>query len=207
LRPLFFFARNAGTTSRQEPMERIQLASVADRAEEVLAAPIAAAGFALLMCEVTGGPRGPILRVYIERPDGTSVDIADCVTVNDAITDLLDTQDLFAGNYNLEVSSAGLSRPLKRIEHFAAQAGKTISFRTWEPIEGRRNWKVVLLGVEHDLLVVQWDAREVRVPLAAVEKANVVYEPPAKGVKKGGGQRRQKKSKQKSKKKAGASKR
>ena len=65
----------------------------------------------------------------------------------------------------------------------------------------------MLLGVEHDLLVVQWDAREVRVPLAAVEKANVVYEPPAKGVKKGGGQRRQKKSKQKSKKKAGASKR
>ena len=184
-------------------MERIQLASVADRAEQVLAAPIEAAGFALLLCEVAGGSRGPVLRVFIERPDGEPVDIGDCVAVNDAITDLLDTEDLFAGNYDLEVSSAGLDRPLKRIEHFAAQIGKLIKFRTWEPVEGRRNWKNVLAGVEHDLLVVQWDGREVRVPLAAIERANLVYEPPAKGQKKGGANRRQKKSK----KKAGASKR
>ncbi len=184
-------------------MERIQLASVADRAEKVLAPPIEAVGFALLLCEVVGSNRGPVLRVYIERPDGEPVDIANCVTVNDAVTDVLDTVELFTGAYSLEVSSAGLDRPLKRPEHFAAQIGKLIKFRTWEPVEGRRNWKALLLGMEHDLLIVQWDEREVRVPLAAVERAHVVYTPPPKGEKKGGGQRRQKKSK----KKSGASKR
>lgn len=176
-------------------MERIQLASVADRAEEALAPPIDAVGFALLLCQVTGSNHGPVLRVYIERPDGQPVDIGDCVKVNDAVTDVLDTVELFPGTYSLEVSSAGLDRPLKRLEHFAAQIGNVIKFRTWEPIDGRRNWKAPLLGIEHDLLVVQWDGKEVRVPLAAVERANVVYEPPPRGEKKGGGQRRQKKSK------------
>ena len=184
-------------------MERIQLASVADRAEQVLTAPIAAAGFALLLCEVAGSSRGPVLRVYIERPDAGPVDIGDCVTVNDAITDLLDTEEIFGGAYSLEVSSAGLDRPLKRPEHFEAQIGNVIKFRTWEPIEARRNWQVQLTGVENDLLVVDWDGRAVRVPMAAVERANVVYEPPPRGEKKGGGQRRQKQSK----KKAGAQKR
>lgn len=179
-------------------MERIQLASVADRAEEVLAPPIAAVGFALLLCEVVGSNRGPVLRVYIERPDGEPVDIANCVTVNDAVTDVLDTVELFSGAYSLEVSSAGLERPLKRVEHFQAQIGKLIKFRTWEPVEGRRNWKTPLVGIENDLLIVQWDERQVRVPLAAVERANLVYVAPPRGEKKGGGQRRQKKSKKRS---------
>ncbi|MCO4772185.1 MAG: ribosome maturation factor RimP [Deltaproteobacteria bacterium] len=174
-------------------MERLALASAADKAEVVLAEPIAAAGYSLLLCEVTGSSTRPTLRVYIEKPDGSNVDIGDCVKVNDAVTDLLDTEELFTTQYLLEVSSPGLSRPLKRVEHFEAQVGKLINFRTWEPIEGRRNWKVTLVGVEHDLLVVDWDGREVRVPLPAIEIANLVDIPPPKGQKKGGGNRRQKK--------------
>jgi len=174
-------------------MERIALASAADRAEEILAEPLAAAGYSLLLCEVTGGSQRPVLRVYIEKPDGSNVDIGDCVAANDAITDLLDTVELFPGNYTLEVSSPGLARPLKRVEHYAAAIGKLIKFRTWEPIEGRRNWKVTLLGVEHDLLVVDWDGREVRVPIPAVEIANLVDVPPPKGKKKGGSRRTKKK--------------
>ena len=174
-------------------MERIAFATVADRAEDVLREPIEAAGFQLLLCEVTGGLKRPTLRVFIERSDGENVDIGDCVTVNDAVTDLLDTVDLFPDQYVLEVSSPGLDRPLKRVEHFAEAIGKEIKFRTWEPVEGRRNWKVPLLGVEHDLLVVDWDGREVRVPIPAIETANLVPELPEKGKKKGGGGKKKKK--------------
>ncbi len=184
---------DTGHGAAADLMERIALASAADRAEEILAKPIEAAGYSLLLCEVTGGSQRPTLRVYIEKDDGSNVDIGDCVAVNDSITDLLDTVELFPGMYNLEVSSPGLARPLKRLEHFEAQTGKLIKFRTWEPIDGRRNWRVPLLGVEHDLLVVDWDGREVRVPLPAIEIANLVDIPPEKGKKKGGGNRRQKK--------------
>jgi ribosome maturation factor RimP len=174
-------------------MERIALASVADRAEQILSEPIAAAGFSLLLCEVSGGSSRPTLRVYIERQDGENVDIGDCVTVNDAITDLLDTVELFSTPFLLEVSSPGLARPLKRVEHFAAVIGQLIQFRTWEPIEGRRNWKVPLVAIDGDLLVVDWDGREVRVPLPAIETANLVDIPPQKGEKKGGSRRTKKK--------------
>ena len=196
MRPLFFFARSAGLT--QEPMERLALASAADRAEEILAEPIAAAGFSLLLCEVIGSSSRPTLRVYIERPDGAPVDIGNCVTVNDAITDLLDTVDLFPTQFLLEVSSPGLARPLKRSEHFEAVVGKLIEFRTWEPVEGRRNWKVSLTRMDGDLLVVDWDGREVSVPLPAIEIANLVDIPPKKGEKKGGSRRTKKKKKGKS---------
>ena len=179
-------------------MQPIELASVADRAEALLSEPVAAAGFALLLCEVTGSSGAPTLRVYIERADGASVEIGDCVAVNDAVTDLLDAADLFPTNYLLEVSSPGLHRPLKRREHFVAQVGNLIRFRTWEPIQGRRNWKVPLKAVEDDLLVVDWDGREARVPLPAVEIANLVYTPPEAGKKLGGSTRRKKNARSKS---------
>jgi ribosome maturation factor RimP len=170
-------------------MERLALASAADRAEEILAEPIAAVGFSLLLCEVVGASSRPTLRVYIERPDGAPVDVGNCVTVNDAITDLLDTVEIFPNQFLLEVSSPGLARPLKRLEHFEAVLGKLIEFRTWEPIEGRRNWKVPLTRIDGDMLVVDWDAREVRVPLPAIEIANLVDIPPTTGEKKGGSRR------------------
>jgi|GEM_PF-1578915 len=180
-------------------MERLALASSADRAEEILAEPIAAAGgYSLLLCEVVGSSSKPTLRVYIEKTDGGNVDIGDCVKVNDAITDLLDTVELFPNQFLLEVSSPGLARPLKRKEHFEAVLGKLIKFRTWEPIENRRNWQVSLLRIDNDVLVVDWDGREVSVPLPAIEIANLVDIPPKKGEKKGGS-RRTKKKKGKSK--------
>ena len=139
--------------------------------------------------------RRPTLRVYIERPNGEAVDIGDCVAVNDAITDLLDAEDMIPTAYLLEVSSPGLSRPLKRTDHFLQQLGKKIRLRTWEPIEERRNWAVELVSVDEDVLTVKSaDGREYRIPVPAIERAHLVYEPEPKGQKKGEGSRRKRRS-------------
>jgi ribosome maturation factor RimP len=151
------------------------IADIADRAESLLADPVAAAGFSLWLCEWLGGS-SPILRVYVERKDSRATSLDDCVLVHEAITDLLDAHEFYAYPYTLEVSSPGLERPLARHEHFAAFIGQVVRIRTAAPISGRRNWKGVLLGMDGDLLRVLDSRVESIIPLGAVDRAHLVYE-------------------------------
>jgi ribosome maturation factor RimP len=164
--------------------------SVADRAEQALAPHVAAAGYDLLLCEWSGVGGKPTLWVYIERPDGDPIGIKDCQAVNNAIADLLDVEDLVPGAYVLNVSSPGVERPLKRAEHFAAQLGKLMKIRTWEPISDRRNFKGKLLALDDDVVTIQVDNTEHRIPLPAIERAHLVWTAPEKGQKKGGSRRK-----------------
>ena len=78
---------------------------------------------------------------------------------------------------------------MKRVEHFRAHLGALAKVRTWEPIDQRRNWKGTLRAVEEDILTIEVDGRDHRIPLPAIERANLVYVPQPKGKKKGGSTR------------------
>lgn len=169
--------------------ERFAASDLADRAEQALAPLIAEAGYELVLCNWTGASRRPALQVYIERADGEPTGIQDCVEVHRAVTDFLDVEDLIPVAYDLEISSPGVERPLKRAEHFEVQIGKPVRIRSWEPIGERRNWKGVLTAVEDDLITVVVDGADHRIPIPAIERAHLVYEPPPKGQKKGGNKR------------------
>ncbi len=171
-------------------MDPAVIVDIAARAERMLAPVIATEGYSLLLCEYVGGARGRILRVYIERMDEQPVEVGDCVKVNNLVTDLLDVEDIVPTAYNLEVSSPGVERPLKRAEHFSAVLGKVVRIKTWEPVVGRRNWKGELISLEDDILTVEVDGEDHRIPIPAIERANLVYEPPRKGQKKGGSGRK-----------------
>ncbi len=169
--------------------ERFAASDIAERAEQALSATISDSGFDLLLCAWTGTSGRPALQVYIERPNGDSVGINDCVAVHHAITDVLDVEDFIPVGYDLEVSSPGLERPLKRPEHFELQVDKEVRVRTWEPIDGRRNWKGRILSVDGEILAVEVDGQEYRIPIPAVERASLVYQGPTKGQKKGANSR------------------
>jgi ribosome maturation factor RimP len=171
-------------------MEAALIIDIADRVEGLLAPVIAAAGYRLVLCEYLGGDRGGVLRAYIERADEQGVSLDDCIAVHDLVTDLLDVEDPIPTAYRLEISSPGVERPLKRSEHFAEQIGKVIRIRSWEPIVGRRNWKGELISLEDDIVTVEVDGEDHRIPIPAIERANVVHEPARKGQKKGGSTRR-----------------
>ncbi len=88
------------------------------------------------------------LRVYIDKEGG--VDINDCEAVSRPLSDLLDEADPIQGSYTFEVSSAGLDRPLKKPEHFAACAGQQVDVRFYRPVDGRKEYTGARVGCDGD---------------------------------------------------------
>lgn len=86
------------------------------------------------------------LRVYIDCPGG--VDISQCEAVSRPLSDALDEADPIEGSYTLEVSSAGIDRPLKKEAHFAAFMGHDVEVRTYRPVDGRKEFHGRLEGYD-----------------------------------------------------------
>src|SRR5262249_56487823 len=85
---------------------------------EALAAPlIRAHGLTLVDLEYAGGGRRSVLRFFIDKPGGVTID--DCQRFSREIGDLLDVSDLVPGSFDLEVSSPGLDRELKKDRQLA----------------------------------------------------------------------------------------
>lgn len=114
-----------------------------------------------------------ILRVCIDCEGG--VKLADCERVSREIETLLEVEGDIRDRYSLEVSSPGLNRPLVKETDFVRFAGKVAAVKTREPIDGRRNYKGMLKGVEEGRAVMVIDGQEYRVPLDLIEKAHLVY--------------------------------
>ncbi len=83
-----------------------------------------------------------ILRVFIDKPEGITVD--DCSDVSAELGTLLDVKDIISHAYNLEVSSPGLDRALTREKDFLKYKGKKVKIITKQPISGRKNFAAVL---------------------------------------------------------------
>ncbi len=120
----------------------------------------------LVDVEVRGGPAGT-LTLFIDSPGG--VDLERCSAVSHALDDLRE-------RYALEVSSPGLNRRLRKPAHFAAAVGRDVAVATTEPLQGRRNYRGVLLAAGEATITLDLggDGR-VDLPLAAVAKAHVVH--------------------------------
>ena len=123
---------------------------------------------------LTGQPGGNILRVYIDREGGVQLD--DCTAVSHQLSGVLDVEDPIPGNYNLEISSPGLDRPLFTPEHYARHAGKMVNIRLDASIGGRRKYKGKLLGIEGERVLVEVDGEVYPLDLEDIHEARLVPE-------------------------------
>ena len=89
---------------------------------------------------------------------------------------MLDVEDVIKEQYQLEVSSPGLERPLYTLEHFARFAGHKVKLTLVSPIEGQRRFKGVLQGVEDGQVIVNIGENELVLSLNAIDKANLIHE-------------------------------
>ena len=131
-------------------------------------------GYELVEIEYNPSTRHGVLRIYIDHEDGIQLD--DCTDVSHQVSALLDVEDLIQGHYNLEVSSPGLDRPLTSIKDYQRFTGEMVKIKTAMAIDGRRNFKGRLRGVEADEINIECDGQQFYLPLASIEKARLVPE-------------------------------
>ncbi|MFB5281480.1 MULTISPECIES: ribosome maturation factor RimP [Peribacillus] len=86
------------------------------------------------------------LRVYIDKETG--VDIEDCGTVSEKLSEKLDEVDPIPQNYFLEVSSPGAERPLKKDKDFQKAIGKNVYIKTYEPILNEKEFEGTLTAFD-----------------------------------------------------------
>jgi len=131
-------------------------------------------GLELVNVEYQREAQGWVLRIFIDREGGVTID--DCAQVSGELGTILEVRELIPNPYILEVSSPGLTRPLKKAEDFQKFRNHLVKIKTFEPLEGRRNFKGTLLGLEGDLVRVEVDGQGYEIPLKSIAKANLEIE-------------------------------
>lgn len=130
-----------------------------------------AIGYELVELEYKGRGKAGLVRLYIDKPDGVGLD--DCERVSRRVSALLDVEDPVPGQYDLEVSSPGLDRPLRTPEHYRRYVGEKVKVQTVRPLDGRRRFKGPLVAFDGARLTVEVDGEERVIPLEAVERASL----------------------------------
>ncbi len=163
----------------------IELPQWLEKVEQMAGEVCHRGGCFLYDLEFLGTGLGRTLRVYVDKVGGAGIE--DCSTVSRELNSLLDTDDVIPGGpYNLEVSTPGVDRPLKKSWHFEKVIGKKIAVRTSEPMQSfgvqverlknSRNVEEVLTGFEDQNLIFDSSEGNFKIPLSAVEKSKVVFE-------------------------------
>ncbi|MCC2605487.1 ribosome maturation factor RimP [Planctobacterium marinum] len=143
-----------------------------DKLNALIEPAVEAAGFELIGVEFVRAGKHSTLRVYIDHPDGITVD--DCAEVSYQVSSVMDVEDPISTEYNLEVSSPGMDRPLFKPAHYQAVVGQVVSLRLRIPQGNRRNFKGEVLGVADDKLTIQVDNEQFELVISNIEKGNLV---------------------------------
>lgn len=145
-----------------------------ERLETLLEPVVTDLGYELLLVEYNTGPgRGAgLLRLYIDHADGIAVE--DCERVSREVSGVLDVEDPIRSEYQLEVSSPGLDRPLVKPAHFERFMGEEVKLQLLEPRMGRRRYRGHLLEVSGNVIRLRVDGQTEEFELAEIERARLV---------------------------------
>ena len=123
------------------------------RIARIVEPAIADLGYELVRVKISG-QNGMTVQVMAERPDGT-MRVEDCEAISRAISPVLDVEDPIAREYNLEVSSPGIDRPLTRAKDFDRWAGHEARIELAVAKDGRKRFRGILLGVRDGMAGVR----------------------------------------------------
>ena len=146
--------------------------SIAERIEEIAGQVAIDHGVELVHAEVAGPDNKPIVRVFIDKPQGVTHE--DCSEVSLHIGTILDVEDFIHASYTLEVSSPGLERGLYKRADYERFAGSQAKLKIRQPIAGQRNFRGTLAGVEGENVIFEdRTSGRVLIPLNLITKANL----------------------------------
>jgi ribosome maturation factor RimP len=153
---------------RGKTAEDMRLVELLDPAAE-------AAGYEIVRLRLMGGEMSRRLQIMAETPAG-DMNVEDCARLSRALSDILDPADPISGDYTLEVSSAGIDRPLTRLKDFVTYEGLEARIELDRVAEGRKRFRGILVGVEGDQVAIdlEGEAETALVPFAWIVEAKLI---------------------------------
>lgn len=160
----------AGTHFFFEHMH-LNVREIEEKSEALVAPVLEQLGYGLVACELLQEGGRWILRISIEGEAGITVD--DCAKVSHAVEDLIAVEDIVPVAFNLEVSSPGINRPLRRAADFKRFVGEHVRIKTQKPLEGRSNFKGIICGVTGEDVELVIDNQRFLVPINEISRARL----------------------------------
>lgn len=128
-------------------------------------------GLELVFVEYQAETHGKILRIYIDKPGGVTLD--DCVGVTRQISDILDISLEDVGGYKLEVSSPGPERPLGKRSDYERFSGRRVQINIASPLDGRKRFQGTLRGITDGRVAVELDQETIMIPMEQIVRARL----------------------------------
>jgi len=162
-------------------MSAIGQEPISEQARRVLEPVLQRDGFELVEVEWLRLAGRWTLRVYIDKAGGVGID--DCQAVSRTVEPILDVEDFIEPAYDLEVSSPGLDRPLRKPQDFERFAGQRVQVKGFGPVPDtapglppRKHWTGTLRGFADGAVAVDVDGVTHRIPLDRIAKAHLAYD-------------------------------
>ena len=144
------------------------------RIATAIAPTLTALGYELVRVQIQGKER-PTVQIMADRADGTLIGVRDCEKISHAVGAVLDVDDPFPGVWNLEVSSAGIDRPLTRTKDWVRFASQVATVEMIVPQEGRRRFRGRILSADENEVRLKLDeGGEVTLPRGNIRRAKLV---------------------------------
>ena len=151
------------------------MGQVKENIQGIIEPVIVSMGYELVGIEYVPGKRRSVLRLYIDKEDGITLD--DCSSVSHQVSGLLDVEDPLVEEYNLEVSSPGSDRPLFKLEHYQSFLGHNVKLQLRVPLNNRRKFKGIIKSVEGNEITLAVEDKEYKLDFNLIDKANLVPKP------------------------------
>ena len=131
-------------------------------------------GYDLVRVMFTGGKKA-VLQIMAERSDRAQMTVEDCASISRAVSLIVDVEDPISGEYNLEVSSPGIDRPLVRPEDYDRFAGFEAKIELEVAVNGQKRFRGEVLGAENgDTVVIDKAGERMSFPFASIRTAKLV---------------------------------
>jgi len=153
---------------------------VVSRVTELATPLLDSLGLELVEIEYRKEGQGMMLRLFIDKPGGVTLD--DCADVSRELSEILDVEEVIHAHYNLEVSSPGLNRPLNKESDYLRYAGRLVKIKTFEMMADddgnkRKTFLGELLGLEGGIVSLKLtEGQSAKIPLEKIAKANLEFE-------------------------------
>lgn len=142
-----------------------------EKIESVTEPVVQSVGCELVACEWAMEGGGPVLRVLVDKEGGVLVQ--DCEKISHLLDPVLDVEDLIPGRYNLEISSPGLERPLRKFNDFKRFTGNSVRLKTKIPLQNRSHFKGVIRKVEDETIFIEGEGTIFEIPFKEVHRARL----------------------------------